>query len=56
MSNEIFFNVLIIFNECETLKMTLIKLLVKHYIRIIKEKGTIVLPDEKERIYFIKEA
>ena len=30
--------------------------MVKRFLRIIKEKGTIVLPDEKEGIYFIIEA
>ena len=29
--------------------------MVKHFQRIIKEKGNIVLPDEKEGVYFIKE-
>ena len=36
--------------------MTLLKLMVKHFQRIIKEKGTIVWPDEKEGVYFFKEA
>ena len=36
----------------ESLKITL----VKHFLRIINEKGTIVSPDEQEGIYFIKEA
>ena len=30
--------------------------MVKHFLRKINEKGTIVLPDEKEGICFIKQA
>ena len=40
----------------KTFKVYYNKLLVKHYVRTIKEKCQIVPPDEKEAIYFIREA